>query len=213
METLTMENSLHREPGVEWSVISRALPGESVSGDQHVVVSFPGGVLLAVIDGLGHGAEATFAAHKAMEVLIRHAAESVVALVHRCHGALQATRGAAMTLLSIDYRQRTATALGIGNVETMLVRADRHAHPPRQSVLLRNGVVGYQLPVLQASVLPVAPGDIVVFATDGVREDFGDRVTATQPLPQLVARILTQNFRGTDDALILACKLLSPDEE
>jgi phosphoserine phosphatase RsbX len=96
-------------------------------------------------------------------------------------------------------------------VEMVLVRADLAARPARESALLRNGVVGYRLPPLQAGVLDVAPGDVVVFATDGVREDFGDGVTTTEALPRLVDRILAQKFRGTDDALVLACKVLPDD--
>ena len=30
--------------------------------------------------------------------------------------------------------------------------------------------------------------------------------------PQMVERILAQKFRGTDDALVLACKILDDDE-
>lgn len=207
-----MDIPLHRARGLEWSVISRPLPGETVSGDLHVVASTADAILLGVIDGLGHGDGATRAARRAGEVLAGHAGEPVVNLIRLCHDALRATRGAAMTLVSVDPRARTATALGIGNVETVVVRADPAARPPRESVLLRNGVVGYQLPALQASVLPIAPGDVVVFATDGVREDFGDQVSAAEPLPQLVERILEQKFRGTDDALVLACKILRDDE-
>ena len=45
----------------------------------------------------------------------------------------------------------------------MIVRANPHSHPRRESVLLRNGVVGYQLPELHVSVFPIAAGDLVVF--------------------------------------------------
>ena len=203
-----MPTSLQRARGVEWCAISRALPGETVSGDQYVVVPSRDGILLAVIDGLGHGDEATLAASKAVEVLTSHANDPVVVLMQHCHQALRETRGAAMTLVALNRLERTASTLGVGNVETVFVRADVRAKPARESVLLRNGVVGYQLPALQTSELTVAPGDVVVFATDGIREDFGDQLSATEPLPRLVERLLAQKFRGTDDALILACRVL-----
>jgi serine phosphatase RsbU (regulator of sigma subunit) len=212
METMTMATTVNRERGLEWSVVSRALPGETVSGDEHVVAASDDGILLAVIDGLGHGSEATAAARKAVEVLSRQPGAPVIELIRRCHDALRSTRGAAMTVVAVNRRERTATALGIGNVETVVVRGDDRAQPARESVLLRNGVVGYQLPQLQTSVIPLGPGDVVVFATDGVREDFGDRINAAEPLPQMVNRILEQKFRGTDDALVLACKILERDE-
>jgi negative regulator of sigma-B (phosphoserine phosphatase) len=211
METMTPPVSSHREHGVEWCVASRTSPGESVSGDQFIVAPSRDGVLLAVVDGLGHGDEATLAACRATKVLAEHANDSVVALMQECHRALRDTRGAAMTLLSIDVRGRSGMVLGVGNVEMTLVRA-RGVRPARESALLRNGVVGYQLPVLQASPLALAPGDVIVFATDGVREDFGDRVTTVEPLVHTVGGILAQKFRGTDDALVLGCRLLEDYE-
>lgn len=207
-----MSLSVQRERDLEWCVVSQALPGEAVSGDLHVVAAAADGTLLAVIDGLGHGDEATLAARQAARVLTADPGAAVITLVRQCHEALRATRGAAMTLVSIDRRAGTATALGIGNVEAVVVRADPQARPARESVLLRNGVVGYQLPTLQVSVLPIGPGDLVVFATDGVREDFGDRLDAAEPLSRLVERIQAQKFRGTDDALVLGCRILPVNE-
>jgi phosphoserine phosphatase RsbX len=198
----------HRTLPIEWSVASQALPGQIVSGDLHVVAPWRDGVLVGVVDGLGHGDEATAAARTAVEVLEQHAGEPLVALVQHCHRALRQTRGAVMTLMAVDSREETVSAIGVGNVEAMLRRANPRITPARESVLLRNGVVGYQLPGLQAAVLPIAIGDTVVFATDGVREDFGDLINFTDPMPQLARRILTAKFRGTDDGLVLAFKYL-----
>ena len=108
----------------------------------------------------------------------------------------------------IGSQADTLTALGIGNVETVIVRASMQARTPRESVLLRCGVVGYQLPTLHTSVLPIAAGDLIVFATDGVREDYVDLITTGEPPARLVENILARKFRGTDDGLVLACKYL-----
>jgi phosphoserine phosphatase RsbX len=197
--------SQHQEV-VEWSVVSRALPGQSVSGDLHVVTPCADGVMIAVVDGLGHGDEATAAARIATAVLEQHAGESVIALVQHCHRALQRTRGVVMTVVSLNHREQTLSALGIGNVETVVHRADSHARPQRESVLLRGGVVGYQLPQLQASVLPITPGDVVVFGTDGVREDFSELINPAEAPARIAERIMAKKFRGTDDGLVLACK-------
>jgi serine phosphatase RsbU (regulator of sigma subunit) len=198
----------NRQQAIEWSVASRALPGEDVSGDLHLVTTSNDGVLLAVIDGLGHGSEATAAAQLAKNVLEEHAGQSVIALVQHCHRALQRTRGVVMTLVVLDPREETLTALGVGNVEAVLIRGHAQTKPRRESVLLRGGVVGYQLPALQASVFPVVRGDLLVFATDGVREDFGDELNPSEPVAQVADRIIRRKFRGTDDGLVLACRYL-----
>jgi negative regulator of sigma-B (phosphoserine phosphatase) len=208
VEALMSATIVNRDQCVEWCVASRALPGELVSGDLHVVSSWEHGVLIGVVDGLGHGDEATFAARCAVNVLAEHPAESVISLVQRCHRALLNTRGVVMTLLSLNTQDDTATLLGVGNVEAALVRANPQGVRPRESVLLRGGVVGYQLPALHASLVPFTPGDLVVFATDGVREDFSDLVNPQDAPAQQVERIMAQKFRGTDDGLVLACKYL-----
>lgn len=195
-----------REQAIEWSVASRALPGEAVSGDLHVVTSWEGGALIGVVDGLGHGEEATAAARVAVQALEAHARESLVSVVQHCHRALLKTRGVVMTLASLDTHSETLTVLGVGNVEAMVFHPNPRGPARREGVLLRGGVVGYQLPALQTSVLQVALGDIVVFATDGVREDFSDLINPHDPLQEMVDKVLAQKFRGTDDALVLACK-------
>lgn len=191
---------------IEWSVASRALPGEAVSGDLHLVCSWEGGALLAVVDGLGHGDEATRAARAAVQTLEAHPRENVTALAQHCHHALRATRGVVMTLASLDTYSGTLTVLGIGNVEAMIFHPMARGPARREAVLLRGGVVGYQLPALQGSVLPVAPGDVIVFATDGVREDFAELVDPREPLPRIVERVMAGKYRGTDDGLVLACR-------
>jgi negative regulator of sigma-B (phosphoserine phosphatase) len=200
--------ALQPQPVIDWSVSSRALPGQSISGDLSAVIPWTDGVLIAAIDGLGHGEDATAAARLAVSALERHANEPVIMIVQHCHRALQRSRGVAMTVIALNTRDDTLTALGIGNVETVIVRANPYSQPRRESVLLRNGVVGYQLPELHVSVFAIAAGDVVVFATDGIREDFSDLINVAEPPQQLASRILAQKFRGTDDGLVLVCKYL-----
>src|SRR6185436_19596448 len=83
---------------IAWGVAERALPGQMVSGDKHLVKPLADGVMLAVVDGLGHGDDATIAAKIATAVLESHAGEPPTALVTRCHEALASTRGVVMTL-------------------------------------------------------------------------------------------------------------------
>ncbi|MDF3056465.1 MAG: hypothetical protein K0R17_680 [Rariglobus sp.] len=195
-------------PRLEWDVACRISPGEEISGDLHLVKAFPGGALAAVVDGLGHGGEATLAARAAIDVLTAHTDEPVIRLVERCHAALKPTRGAVMTVVSFDFASNHASALGIGNVETVLIRANRTVVPLRELVLLRGGIVGDQLPALHASDFAVEPGDVLVFATDGIREGFWEQLNVVDSIRQLVNRILAQHFRGNDDALVLAVRYL-----
>ncbi|HEU5396139.1 MAG TPA: SpoIIE family protein phosphatase [Verrucomicrobiae bacterium] len=191
---------------IEWAVAARPMAGQRVSGDLHVIETLEGGVLLAVIDGVGHGAEAGAAAQKAADILKRHAGESVIALVNRCHGALARTRGGVMTLASVDAVDNTVTWIGVGNVEARLFRAEADISHPCEHILLRSGLVGLQLPALQASMMPLAAGDLLVFVTDGIQTGFEGGVNMTGPVQQIAAGILSRHFKGTDDALVLVVR-------
>src|SRR3989449_4254272 len=90
---------------IEWGVASLALPGEAESGDRHLVTPVGTGVLVAVVDGLGHGAEAASAAKAAVAALERHATESPAPLLERCHRALKGTRGAVMSVAAFSRHE------------------------------------------------------------------------------------------------------------
>jgi hypothetical protein len=58
-----------RVPLVEYGVAKFILPGQVESGDHHLICSNPEGVLIAAIDGIGHGEEAANAAKAATSIL------------------------------------------------------------------------------------------------------------------------------------------------
>lgn len=198
----------HAERWVEIGVAGRALPGQAASGDREVVRAFAGGVLLAAVDGLGHGAEAAEAADRACATLERYAGESVIALLQRCHADIVGTRGVAMSLASLDVRDGTLTWLGVGNVEGVLWQRDGSGRLVRSGLVTRGGVVGAQLPPLRAEVLIVTRGDVLLFATDGIRREFAENLALEYAPQRLAERILSQYGRDTDDALVLAVRFV-----
>jgi len=204
-----MGNEVSKPPPlIAWGVAVQPLEGEAESGDQYVVRPIPNGVLVAAVDGLGHGPEAAAAARSAVAILKDYAHEPVISLVKRCHERLIRTRGAVMSLASFNALDNTMTWLGVGNVEGVLLRADAAADPPRENVLLRSGVVGYQLPALHASILPVTRGDVLILATDGIRSGFAEDVSLSDPPQRIAEHILARRATGMDDALVLVARYL-----
>jgi negative regulator of sigma-B (phosphoserine phosphatase) len=198
METLT-------QPLVEWGLATFTLQGQQESGDRHVVAPFESGVLVAAIDGLGHGEEAAFAAQLAVTTLEKYRDESVIALVRRCHERLRPTRGAVMSLASFNARDQTMAWIGVGNVEGWLIRASCDFRPGYETLLLRAGVVGGHLAPLQATLLSVESGDSLVLATDGVAVPSLETIPAESA--QAIANgILSKHKNETDDALVLVVR-------
>src|SRR5439155_3811792 len=114
------------------------------SGDHALVAPFPGGVLVALVDGLGHGQPASIAAKAAIEVLSQHPDHPVGELIASCHERLRTTRGAVISLASFDASRGAMTWVGVGNVEGVLVRGGGS-----DAMAMRGGTVGFQLPPLK----------------------------------------------------------------
>ena len=197
-------------PAIEWAVAEAVRPGQSESGDRYLALSTGDGALVAVVDGLGHGAEAAGAAKVAVRALERGAHRPVVQLFRDCHSSLIGTRGAVISVAAFSIRTETMTWLGVGDVEGRLLRAPTSAGGRGESLLLRGGVVGVQLPALAPDVVPIQRGDTLILATDGVRSDFPHA-----PLPQLEPQALADYVLArwgtqTDDALVLVVRYVGP---
>ncbi len=179
---------------VEYGVAKHAHVGEGESGDTHMVCCNQNGVLIAVIDGIGHGEGAAEVARTAAALLRNSADEPVISLVERCHEKLKGTRGVVLSVAFVSFEQKMMTWIGVGNVQGMLVRANANNGHMQEPLLLRAGVVGSRLPSLQASVLPVSQGDTVVFTTDGIQNDFSTSLSAREN-PQRAADRILNKFR------------------
>jgi len=193
---------------VDCGVANFVLPGQHESGDHHLVTCSQDRVLIAAIDGLGHGEDAANAAKMARFILQEHADEPIISLVQCCHESLRQTRGVVLSLAAIDTSDGRMTWLGVGNVRAVLMRAHAREGAVQETLLLRGGVVGSQLPPLQASELKIARGDTVYFVTDGIRSEFAETLTALENPQRAADRILRHFQNGSDDALVLVTRLI-----
>ena len=193
-------------PIIEWGWAGSAL--EAQSGDLHVVVPFSGGALVALIDGLGHGPEAADAAIAAASLLEAYASDPVLTLIQRCHAGLRKTRGAVMSIASFNSRDSSMSWTGVGNVDGILVRLSARPEQRDEAIAVRGGVVGYQLPPLQAKTLPVSPGDTLIMATDGIRSGFAARLAIEHDPQEIAESILARFGKGSDDAHVVVTRYL-----
>jgi len=185
---------------------TRSLEREAVSGDVHLVQLFPNGVLVAVVDGVGHGSPAAAVSAKAVTVLSVYPHESVIALLMQCHRSLEGTRGAVISLVSFNAIEGTITWAGVGNVAGLLLRADPRTFPKSESLLPRAGIVGYGQPMLRSSVVPISQGDTLILATDGIRSGFGEGLALNDSPKKIADHILANHGKETDDALVLVVR-------
>ncbi|NMB87014.1 MAG: SpoIIE family protein phosphatase [Chloroflexi bacterium] len=202
METLNPQRPL------EWTALSRTYPGQSLCGDQYLVAARPDGMLAAVVDGLGHGDGANQASLLAIATLQANLDKDVLQLTRLCHTALSGTRGVVMDLAAIDAHAGKLSWIGVGNVEAVLVRSGKIYPRPYERVIQRSGVVGYQIPVLKESSLPIDIGDLLIMTTDGIHANFTEMLSgqAGNSTHQIAHNILDRYGKENDDALVLVAR-------
>src|SRR5437899_1192245 len=199
--------SVDAPPVMDWGVATVALAGEMESGGLQLGRRVARGRLVAAVGGLGHGGEAAAGAGAAGAALGQYAEESRLPLVRRCHDALAGSRGVVMSLAYVGGVQPSLTWLGVGNVEGVVLHAAPNKRPARASLVTRGGIVGgTTLPPLRPDVVSIARGDLLIFATDGIRGGFTEGLPTDATPQQLADEILARYGKGTDDALVLVAR-------
>jgi len=194
-------------------IASAPLAGEPSSGDLGLVEPFPGGALIALIDPLGHGPEATATAEETARVLRSEPSLPVDALLRRCHKALRRTRGAAISLASVDAARSSLEWLGVGNVDGLLVRGTVDPAHPDDRLANSPGRVGFLLPSLGPRTITLQRGDTLVLATDGIRGELHGEVVGDRTPQEIADAILAHYVRKTDDAGVVVARYLGVDVE
>lgn len=188
---------------IEYGAAVTALSGEAESGDSYVISPFVNGVLIAVIDGLGHGSEAALAGKLAAEIIREHAAESVISLMQRCHAGLQSTRGAVMNIASFNAFDNSLTFLGVGNIESHFISVGNRS---KRILLQRPGLVGFSLPLLRPECISLKQGDMLIQVTDGIQSGFEEEFPFEAPVQTSADFVLNGFAKGNDDALALVVR-------
>lgn len=192
--------------GLDWSISGRMRAGETESGDRSTVIAAPGGGLMALADGLGHGAEAARAADLAVHTVEQHATLPLMEIMKRCHTSLVRTRGVALSLARWEAAERKLTWLGVGNVEGILLLAGDQ-RPESHRLVQRGGVVGVRLPTLMVTPLAVSAPALLILASDGVGGGF-ERGLNRHGTPAAIAdQILTHFWKDNDDGTVLVARL------
>jgi hypothetical protein len=149
---------------------------------------------------------AATAALRAAQVFADGAGDPIGELCRRVHRSLIGGRGVVASLATFDRDASVMTWAGIGNVEGVLVRGSGRHPAARSGLVTLGGILGGEFPEARPQQLPIDPGDVVVFGTDGVRREFVNAVDPLVPPERLATDLLGEYHKGTDDALVLAIR-------
>ena len=188
---------------LEYSSKVRSCHGEYLSGDTVVIRPLEHGLFLAIVDVLGHGAEAHELTHMIEAYLARYGNSDVSGLITRLHQHLKGSRGAAVGFCTIDATTGRTDYVGIGN--TTLRRFGK----TETRLVSQDGVLGQNMRTPLHQTLQLEPGDLIVLYTDGVSDRFTPEnyPGVLSHAPKEVADNIVQRFgKGHDDAACIAVR-------
>lgn len=187
---------------------SRPYAGETTNGDGWQVDWHGDTCRIAIIDGLGHGPEAATAASLAQEMLASHPDLAPEPALRACHAGLVGTRGAAISIASIDSAISQLIYVAVGNTEAHLWQ-----HRRQQRLIAYRGIVGSVLPTVHPFSFTLEPDWLLLMHTDGIRARFhmdSMPVGLRQDPHELAEGILLRWGRLNDDATVVVARSAPP---
>lgn len=183
-------------------VVVQPIPGESESGDAYCIFERDRHAVVAVIDGLGHGKDAAYAALLACKAIEAHQDQLPLTIIEQTHLALRGSRGAVMAVLRIDRDRNEVIHAGVGNIEVRIVNEDRVRRPAPI-----NGIVGHGVRKLRTETFPFMPGDLLIMTSDGISDHYDIGPGARGDDVQGIAnRIVLSHGRHQDDQTVLVVR-------
>lgn len=180
----------------------RPCAGEEVSGDAWTMQQHGDVYRISVIDGLGHGPIAHFAATTAVTALEGSPDLPALEALSMCHRALHSTRGTAMSIAEVNMATGQLVFCGIGNVEGIIWRAGEQ----NRLVPLR-GIAGANAPTLRAFNFDLGSDWMMLLHSDGissrVRVDAWDSSTPASDRQVFADGLLAEWGRDHDDVTVV----------
>lgn len=179
-------------------------PGEAACGDRWCYHERIEGILVAGIDGLGHGLGAEQAAAQACQTFDAEKHRPPLRLMQLLHEALRPTRGAAVTLLEVDWDAGRIASVGVGNVAAAMVTGGE-----TKRIATDNGIVGHVISRPRELIHACRPDTVLILHSDGLTASWqADRYPGLmQHHAALIAGVLYRDCkRGRDDSLVVVIR-------
>jgi negative regulator of sigma-B (phosphoserine phosphatase) len=179
---------------------SQPASGELVNGDTIVVREHDGAHLIAIVDVLGHGHDAAQVAKLAARSLETAPMTRAAVALLGLHDALRGTRGAAAAICIL--RGDRLDGCGVGNVEVRVLGTP-------MAILLTPGIVGQRMHRLREFEGRLAPGDRVVWFSDGISSHVPLGELRNLAPGEACTMIMQRHRRRHDDASVVVADVVA----
>lgn len=197
------ENKGSKLDKFEGGGISVPMPGELLSGDKWFIASLPEGCACLLVDGLGHGFEASEAATLARKRFKENLNLPPKELLKVIHTSLRGTRGAVGAIAKIDFAKGKLTYCGLGNITGLLFFNDT-----KKYLTSFNGTLGYEARKFLEVEVDWNADSMLMMCSDGISSTtFRELGEASHRSASLLAAWIYSNYgKSTDDATVLILK-------
>lgn len=182
---------------IDFHIEKKALTGEpDECGDIGFVKVYDNFCFLALVDVLGHGKHAAQVANLSKEYLAQNYSKQLTEIINGLHGCLRGTRGAVAAACRLDVDTGVLQYSGMGNIHLRLFGTSH------ETLITRDGIVGYMIPSPTQAQTRMMSGDILVMTSDGIKEHFDPNAypgITTGRAKDICSNFITNLGKGSDD--------------
>jgi anti-sigma regulatory factor (Ser/Thr protein kinase) len=184
--------------------LSVAQAGEDFCGDAWTIRHDRDGIVLLVVDGLGHGVHAFEAATAVLQAFRARTYPGNTEALQAMHAAVRHTRGAAAAIADVRQDATVLRYAGLGNISMTVVTdgAARHG-------VSHNGTLGHDVRVIREYTYPWVRGATIVMHSDGLKSHWNlDAYPGLRRChPTTIAAVIYRDHnRGRDDVTIVVAR-------
>jgi anti-sigma regulatory factor (Ser/Thr protein kinase) len=180
------------------------LPGERFCGDAWCFHSTPERTVALLVDGIGHGRDASEAAQEAISIFREHVDLGPAEILSYVHDSLRKTRGAVAAIAEIRPKERALIYTGVGNISAVVLAGGKS-----RSLVSHNGTLGFVVNRIQEFRVDWPADAVLVMHSDGLqsRWDLSSYAGLLARHPAVIAGVLLRDFRRQrDDASAVVIK-------
>jgi anti-sigma regulatory factor (Ser/Thr protein kinase) len=185
-------------------------PPETLSGDGCMYKDTERYFKLLVLDGLGHGLEASKVVQEAYNNFILCPYHDPAEIIRFLHLPLKKTRGGVGTVVVIDKIQNECKILGVGNISTKLLFGNDD-----KNIMSYNGIIGHNIPnTMSSHSIPKKDFRYLILCSDGIKSrwDISKFPMILRYDPMIMAAAIYKDYgRQTDDTSVIILKVTNYD--
>lgn len=189
---------------IDFHIGKKALAGKpDECGDIEFIKTYDNFCFLALVDVLGHGKSAAEVALMSKDYLTQNYTKQLTEIFTGLHGWLRGTRGAVAAACRLNLETGALQYSGMGNIHLRLFGTRR------ETLITKDGIIGYMMPTPVQAQTRLMPGDILVMTSDGIKEHFDPDAypgITTGHAKDICNNFISQLEKGSDDVSCIALR-------